>query len=191
MGVLECGSFFRQNGVRTLFHIDCIGGKDIRNPSFLQHEDEIRLLPARELLVKSSLTSGNGLHIIQLKETEPQYPLLETVFLPNSTAQSEMGRQGSTTIQRSISFHLFLALQPGGHGHKKESLWPEDAGQVVQLINFTGLEVSVSIWGTLSLSPTGGITGSWNSSIMSRVEPCSSVMSKKGVKLISYIIRPM
>ena len=38
----------------------------------MQHEDEILLLPARQLVVTSVLNSGNGLHIIQLKENRAQ-----------------------------------------------------------------------------------------------------------------------
>ena len=87
--VLNCKSFFGPLGTRTLFHIECLNGKDIKNHSFLQHEDEILLLPARELEVKGILDSGNGLHIIQLEETEPEFPLLEPVSLPTSTLQLE------------------------------------------------------------------------------------------------------
>ena len=74
--MLACERFFGQTGIRTLFHIECLSGKDIKNHSFIQCEDEILLLPARQFEVKSILNSGNGLHIIQLKEMEPTYPLL-------------------------------------------------------------------------------------------------------------------
>ena len=82
---LECEQFFGKTGTRTLFQIDCNSGKDVKNHSFIQQEDEILLLPAREFMVKSCLDSGNGLHIIQLQETEPEYPLLEPISLPNPT----------------------------------------------------------------------------------------------------------
>ena len=88
IGVLECESFFGKTGTRTLFQIDCETGKDVKNHSFMQHEEEILLLPARQFVVASSLDSGNGLHIIQLVETEPKYPLLEPVPLPNPTTHS-------------------------------------------------------------------------------------------------------
>ncbi|CAF2937025.1 unnamed protein product [Rotaria sp. Silwood2] len=77
--VLESEIFFGKTGTRTLFQIDCHTGKDIKNHSFIQKEDEILLLPARQLQVKSCLDSGNGLYIIQLKEIDPPYPLLEPV----------------------------------------------------------------------------------------------------------------
>jgi hypothetical protein len=85
--VLECELFFGKKGTRTLFQIDCETGKDIKKHSFIQKEDEILLLPARQFQVTSCLDSGNGLHIIQLKETQPPFPLLEPVTLPNSSEQ--------------------------------------------------------------------------------------------------------
>ena len=83
IGVLECESFFGKTGTRTLFQIECSTGKDVKKHSFIQKEDEILLLPARQFMVTSCLDSGNDLHIIQLKETEPKYPLLEPVPLPD------------------------------------------------------------------------------------------------------------
>ncbi|CAF1365926.1 unnamed protein product, partial [Rotaria sordida] len=48
-------------------------------------EDEVLLPPARQLQVTSILSAGNGLHIIQLKETSPPFPLLA---LPSATMMS-------------------------------------------------------------------------------------------------------
>jgi hypothetical protein len=95
--VLECENFFGKTGTRTLFQIDCHTGKNIKNHSFVQQEDEILLPPARQFQVTSYLDSGNGLHIIQLKEIQPPFPLLEPVPLLNPTVQpkknSSMGAQ--------------------------------------------------------------------------------------------------
>ncbi|CAF1568788.1 unnamed protein product [Adineta ricciae] len=85
--VLECELFFGKKGTRTLFQIDCETGKDIKKHSFVQKEDEILLLPARQFQVTSCLDSGNGLHIIQLKETQPPFSLLEPITLPSSSKQ--------------------------------------------------------------------------------------------------------
>ncbi|CAF3396566.1 unnamed protein product [Rotaria sp. Silwood2] len=85
--VLESENFFGKTGIRTLFQIDCHTGKDIKKHSFLKQEDEILLLPARQFQIMSCLDSGNGLHIIQLKEIEPPFPLLEPVPLPNPIVQ--------------------------------------------------------------------------------------------------------
>ena len=104
IGVLECEHFFGKTGTRTLFQIECHSGKDVKNHSSMQHEDEILLLPARQFLVKSCLDSGNGLHIIQLKETEPKYPLLEPLLLPNPTPKltPKPNQQSSPSGQKSI-----------------------------------------------------------------------------------------
>ena len=87
IGVLECENFFGKTGTRTLFQIECFSGKDVKKHSFIEKEDEILLLPARQFMVTSCLDSGNGLHIIQLVETEPKYPFLAPVPLPNPTPQ--------------------------------------------------------------------------------------------------------
>jgi hypothetical protein len=103
VGVLECESFFGKTGTRTLFQINCHTGKEIKNHSFIQNEDEILLLPARQFLVKSCLDSGNGLHIIQLEETDPIDPLLEPVPLPNPpTPPKQKSNTGSQVPTKSI-----------------------------------------------------------------------------------------
>ncbi|CAF1592868.1 unnamed protein product [Adineta ricciae] len=81
--VLECEGFFGKTGTRTLFQIDCYTGKDVKNHSFIRAEEEILLLPARQFQITSCLDSGNGLHIIQLKEIKPSFPLLELSEIPN------------------------------------------------------------------------------------------------------------
>ncbi|CAF3372500.1 unnamed protein product [Rotaria socialis] len=81
--VLENEQFFGKTGDRTLFQIECITARDIKNHSFYQTEEELLLLPARQLQVKACLNSGHGLHIIQLKELKPQFDLIEPVPLPN------------------------------------------------------------------------------------------------------------
>ncbi|CAF1090490.1 unnamed protein product [Adineta steineri] len=91
--VLECENFFGKTGTRTLFQIECHTGKDIKNHSFIQNEDEILLLPARQFSVKGCLDSGNGLHIIQLEETEPIDPLLEPVSIPKLPVQTPSAGQ--------------------------------------------------------------------------------------------------
>ena len=103
IGVLECAHFFGKSGTRTLFQIECHSGKDVKNHSSMQHEDEILLLPARQFLVTSCLDSGNGLHIIQLKETEPKFPLLEPVSLPTPNLPHKKNEVSSPGAQKPIS----------------------------------------------------------------------------------------
>ncbi|CAF3111101.1 unnamed protein product [Rotaria socialis] len=105
--VLECEMFFGKTGTRTLFQIDCHTGKNIKNHSFVQKEDEILLLPARQFQVKSCLDSGNGLYIIQLKEVDPIYPLLEPISVPTSKQSAKKninsGSQTTGNQTKSIS----------------------------------------------------------------------------------------
>ena len=115
VGVLECESFFGQSGTRTLFHIECLSGKDIKNHSFMQQEDEILLLPARQLVVTSVLNSGNDLHIIQLKETQPKFPLLEPVSLTTATFPYKKFDAGLSEAQKPTSSkQTILALYLSG-----------------------------------------------------------------------------
>jgi hypothetical protein len=67
------------SGKRTMFTIECFSGKDIRQHSDFQSEDEILLPPGRQFKVTSCLAQGPDLYLIHLKETEPEYPLLEAV----------------------------------------------------------------------------------------------------------------
>jgi len=83
MDVLKNDQFFGSTGTRTFITIECTSGKDIRNHSYFQSEDEILLPPGRQFEVISCLKQSGGLHMIQLKETEPPYPLLEPVSKVN------------------------------------------------------------------------------------------------------------
>ena len=79
IGVLREEEFLGKAGTRTMFNIECHSGKDIHRHSFFSTEQEVLLLAARQFKVVDSLDSGNGLHIIQLKEIDPPFPLLEPV----------------------------------------------------------------------------------------------------------------
>ncbi|CAF3482579.1 unnamed protein product [Adineta steineri] len=79
VGVLSNDQFLGQSGTRTLFTIDCSSAKSIKQYSLFSEEEEILLPPARQFQVIDSLNSGNGLHIIQLKEIQPRFPLINPV----------------------------------------------------------------------------------------------------------------
>ncbi|CAF4493906.1 unnamed protein product, partial [Rotaria sp. Silwood2] len=77
--VFETDHFLEQSGIRTLFIIDSIRGKDIRNHSYFRKENEIILLPATQVEVIRYEQQENNLHVIHLEEIESPYVLLEPV----------------------------------------------------------------------------------------------------------------
>ncbi|CAF1609819.1 unnamed protein product, partial [Didymodactylos carnosus] len=68
LDVLESEEYLGRAGTRTLFNIDYMNAKPIRNHSFYQSEDELILLSAFQFQVTGKLDSADGLHIIELKE---------------------------------------------------------------------------------------------------------------------------
>ncbi|CAF3544585.1 unnamed protein product [Rotaria sp. Silwood1] len=94
--VLQSEQFLGKTGTRTLFNIDCSSGKDIQQHSFFPTEDEVLLIAARKFQVVSCLDSGNDLFIIQLKEVDPDTPLLGTSRGGNAAASSNSGEESTT-----------------------------------------------------------------------------------------------
>jgi hypothetical protein len=78
--ILTSDQFLGQHGERTLFNIECKHGKLIKNHSYYKKENEVLLVPATQLEVVGVLPQGNGLYIIDLREVQPPYPLLEPPF---------------------------------------------------------------------------------------------------------------
>jgi hypothetical protein len=74
--VLQRNQFLGTTGPRTLFNIECNGGKDISNHSRYISEKEIIILPGRQFQVKSCLQQSD-LHIIHLKEIASPIGLLQ------------------------------------------------------------------------------------------------------------------
>jgi hypothetical protein len=101
MGVLKNKQFLGSTGTRTFFSIECTSGKDIRHHSYFQSEDEILLPPGRQFQVVSCLEQSGGLHMIQLKEIEPPYPLLEPVSKVINNLLS------SIQFKTKLYFHFF------------------------------------------------------------------------------------
>jgi hypothetical protein len=81
--VLENEQFLGSSGARTLYNMDCNNGKNIQRHLQFTNEDEILLLPARQFQIVSRLDQNNNLHIIQMKEIEPPFPLIEPVMMVN------------------------------------------------------------------------------------------------------------
>lgn len=80
---LKNESFLGKDGTRILFSIECDSGKNIKSHSYNAEEDEILILPARQFEVVGCLDQGNGLQIIQLRETHPKFPLIKLPSILN------------------------------------------------------------------------------------------------------------
>jgi hypothetical protein len=78
MKVLQSELFLGKKGVRTMFTIECLNGKDISKYSYYASEDEILLLPATQFRVISCLDQDN-LKMIHLREIIPEFQLLQLV----------------------------------------------------------------------------------------------------------------
>ncbi|CAF1364136.1 unnamed protein product [Rotaria magnacalcarata] len=78
MGVLQSDLFLGKSGTRTMFTLQCKSARDIRKHSFFPAEDEVLLMAATQFKIVSSLDQGD-LHMIQLEETTPPFPLLQPV----------------------------------------------------------------------------------------------------------------
>ena len=79
INVLSNKQFLGSEGARTLFTVESSSGKDIRNHSAFQQEDEVLLPAARQFEVVSCLPQGGGLNIVQLREIESPIRLIELV----------------------------------------------------------------------------------------------------------------
>ncbi|CAF1178953.1 unnamed protein product [Rotaria sp. Silwood1] len=77
--VSEDELFLGQTGLRTLFIIDCMTGKDIGKHSYFKKEQEVLLLPATHVEVISYEQEENNLHVIYLQEIESSHILLESI----------------------------------------------------------------------------------------------------------------
>ena len=78
--VLENNIYLGRNGNRTLFSIESINCRTIRDHSEYKTEDEVLLLPGSQLIVQSQFMPADDLHVIHLKQIRPEDTLLEVPF---------------------------------------------------------------------------------------------------------------
>jgi hypothetical protein len=88
--------FLGNEGHRTMFTIDCYSGKNVRNHSYFETENEVLLLPARYFEVVSSLKAAANFHIIQLKEIEPEVSLLPGLSTSSTSSMIDLSKQHIT-----------------------------------------------------------------------------------------------
>jgi hypothetical protein len=101
LDVLESELFLGTSGERTLFNINCDKGRRIASYSYISSENEIILLPATQFLVVGKLNPSPGLHIIQLQEIKPTFPLLE-LPLVSSVAPSTVSTNCNLKLKERI-----------------------------------------------------------------------------------------
>ncbi|CAF3534719.1 unnamed protein product [Rotaria sp. Silwood1] len=80
MTVLENNMYLGTTGSRTLFSIEAINGRAIRDHSHFATEDEILLLPGTHMEVQSQMIPATDLHIIHLRQIIPNEVLLKPPF---------------------------------------------------------------------------------------------------------------
>lgn len=73
MGQID--QFLGRTGERTIFMIDCMHGKAIRNHSKFPDENEILLMPGTYFHVIDKYSPAEGLYIIHLQEATPPHEL--------------------------------------------------------------------------------------------------------------------
>ena len=105
MQVLEKGPFFGQTGIRTLFQIDCYSGKSISHHSAFPNENEVLLLAAMQFQIVSSLDVGHGLHIIHLKEVEPEVPLIKKIPAAEAHFPASVDQVNIRTLTNYPTYH--------------------------------------------------------------------------------------
>ncbi|CAF5223792.1 unnamed protein product, partial [Rotaria magnacalcarata] len=85
-----------------MFTLQCQSARNIRNHSYFPAEDEVLLMAATQFKVIGSLDQGN-LHIIQLEETTPPFPLLRPVPIVGSLPIQSNPSGDSTATSFDIS----------------------------------------------------------------------------------------
>ncbi|CAF1374987.1 unnamed protein product, partial [Didymodactylos carnosus] len=111
VNVLELPMYVGTEGKRTIFSIQCLNGKMIRQHSYFQKEDEILLLPGTYLEVVSQMSPATDCHIIHLKEKLPLHLLLEPPF---SSSSSDASASATVSVVAPNFIQSFKLL--GAHG---------------------------------------------------------------------------
>ncbi len=107
-----------------MFSIQTNSGKLIRGHSYFENEDEILLPPGRYLKVIGSLNPADDLHIIQLREIEPPYPMLVEPFNLNQMKQAlpetNSSSNASSSKKQKNNSTESVAPKPPVHAFSKE-----------------------------------------------------------------------
>ncbi|CAF1436813.1 unnamed protein product [Rotaria sp. Silwood1] len=88
--------FIGQTGTRTIFSIEAINAKFIREHAYFKEEDEIILPPGTYLKVIDKIQPARDLTIIHLKEIIPPFPLVASPFNNDDNNQQEQSQTNSS-----------------------------------------------------------------------------------------------
>ncbi|CAF1295874.1 unnamed protein product [Didymodactylos carnosus] len=112
LDILESEQYSGKTGTRTLFSIECMNGKMIKEHSLYETENEILLMPATCFEVLSKVNSGHRLHIMHVREVNPPYVLIEPPF---QDASSESRLSARKTFEEKFDmdavFHAVSKLK--------------------------------------------------------------------------------
>ena len=120
LDVLNDASFLGTSGTRTMFTIECHSGRDIHEHSYFNDENEVLLPAAREFKVESVVHHDGDLSMVQLRETQPKYPLLESF---------------PTSPPKGIEYPLVSKLVPKKHPVPEQPYYIEEEYQHPQMMH--------------------------------------------------------
>ncbi|CAF1141138.1 unnamed protein product [Adineta steineri] len=102
----------KQN-VRTLLTIECISGKNIRQHSYFESEDEILLFPMTQFKVQSVSTHNNEVYSIELQEIQPLSPLIYPIIHSHTSKPTYVANYDFNGIvsKNELPFHKYDKLK--------------------------------------------------------------------------------
>ena len=76
---LKQDTILGKTGMRTVFVIEWKNAKNIRHHSMYSDEDEVLLMPGTQFKVVGQYQPSENIHMIQVKETKPLFPLRDSI----------------------------------------------------------------------------------------------------------------
>ncbi|CAF3825275.1 unnamed protein product [Adineta steineri] len=94
--------------VRTLITIECMSGKNIRQHSYFELDDEILLFPMTQFKVQACSTHNNGVYSSELQEIQPLSPLIYPIihsYTSNKSFSNILSYVGNYNFNGILSFN--------------------------------------------------------------------------------------
>ena len=86
--ILDKNEFIGNIEARTLFQIECFNGRDIRQYSHSENEEEYLLLPCSYFEVLSVIDERDDLCIVHVRQQEPPVSLIQPPFVSDPTIET-------------------------------------------------------------------------------------------------------